>query len=82
MAFQMVRVQFHEARDQIVAAEILAASRCAAGDVGDQPVADRDGSLHHLVGEHDAGIGENEVGGHVMRSFVAASGRARDAPAR
>ena len=54
--------------------------RAGAGiDVGDQAVAHHQRALDDLVGKHDAGIGENGLGGHFRQSLISGSfsGRAR-----
>ena len=54
MALEVIGMQFDEARDQIVATEILAGRRAAGRNVRDPAVADQDGALDDLVGQDEA----------------------------
>ena len=80
MAFEMIGVEFDQAGDQVVAAEILAGPASAGVDVGDAAVDDAHRAFDDPVGKDDAGIGEDGFGGHVRRSFVQGFGRADGRP--
>ncbi len=60
--FQVVRVQFDQARDQIIAAEVFALQAYASVDARNPARANHQASLDDLVRQHDAGIGEDDFG--------------------
>ena len=66
MDFQVVGVQLDHARNQPIAAEINGAGshRSARIDRGNQPVANRDRAVDHLVSQDDLGIGEYGLAAH------------------
>ena len=63
MRLEMIGVQFDQTRQQQIAAEILTAlRRRALPDFGDHPAGHGEpAALDHAVGEHDLGIGQDEV---------------------
>ena len=61
--FDLIRVQFDESWQQIVLRKILAGRAVEQRmrirrDLGDPPVLDAHGSVHHFLLEHDAGVGQ------------------------
>jgi hypothetical protein len=70
MTFEVIGVQLDEARDDIIAAHVLAGSGSARLDRGNQAVAQQKRTFDDFVGQHDAGIGENGFGGHLRRSYL------------
>ena len=61
MRLQMIGVKLYEARQQVVALQILAGSVGgeAGSDPGDAPILDCDVAAHDLVGQHDAGVSKD-----------------------
>ena len=75
MGFDVVGVQFDEARDDEVAAHVLGPDpRRAAAEINNCAVlGDEPAGLDHLVGEHQTGIGEGEGGGLIAIHVHAAA---------
>ena len=80
MAFEMIGVEFDQARQKKVAAEILAGTAGAGVDVGDASVDDAHRAVDDLVCKDNAGVGEDGFGRHVRQSFVQGFGRAGGRP--
>ncbi len=70
VALDMVGVEFDEAGDQQVAAEVLADVRGSWRDVGDAAVADREAAVDDLIGQHDAARCGTPVGSWLLRRTV------------
>ncbi len=67
MALDMVGMQLDEAGQQVVAAHVQRrARRGALADLGDAPVTHHQMPVPHLVGQHEACIGEHRLG-HMSR---------------
>ena len=63
MAFHVVGMEFDKARHQVVAVEIDATGE-RRPHIGDAAIRDLHRAEDHLVGKHDAGIGEDQFVGH------------------
>ncbi len=59
MPFDVIGVEFHEAGDQQVAAEVLAEGRGTVGNARDATVANLEAAVDHLVRQHDEGVAED-----------------------
>ena len=64
--FQVVGVQFDETRHQVVAVEVEGADHpgSAGVDGGDPASGDAHGAEHDVVGEHQPGVADDQVGRH------------------
>ena len=63
VAFDVVRVQFHQPGHDVIPAAIQRAvwHRVALGEFRDQPVFDGDGAKGDAVGQHQPGVGKAQV---------------------
>ena len=71
MPLEIVGVQLHQPRREVIAAAIHRATghTRARPDTGDPPVAQNHRSAPDLSGQHNEGIGENRLFCHVTLTF-------------
>ncbi len=73
--FEVVGVQFHQPRQQVIALHVLSLTQLAAStlDLGNQAVTDHHSAGEYLLGRHHAGVTENLFVQHCSNSLAVRS---------
>jgi len=71
MAFEMIGMKLDQPGNEEIALEILRRCGChlTVQNLEDAPVPDDDRAFEHLIGQHDAGMGEDRLA-HAAASAV------------